>query len=85
MDIKWADHSKKFQETVCFPSTKGLINMIDNCVIKNIPIFCHIVQLLLYIYEPKTNILKEKIDLKVMWICNMKNICKSSYILIYSM
>ena len=38
IDVKRADHARKFQDTVGFPSTKGLLDMIDNCVIKNIPI-----------------------------------------------
>ena len=60
MDVKQTDRAQKFQETVEFPSTKGLLNMIDNCNFKNFPILHHDVQLALDIYGPNTNILKGK-------------------------
>ena len=60
MDVKQADRAREFQETVGLPRTKGLLNIIDNCVIKNILILCHDVQIALDIYGLNTNVLKGK-------------------------
>ena len=60
IDVKRADGARKFQDTVGFLSTKGLLDMIDNCVMKNIPISRCDVQLTMDIYGPNVNILQEK-------------------------
>lgn len=60
MDVKRSDRERKFQETVGLPSTKELLNMIDNFVVKNIIILHHDVQVVLDIYGPNTNVMKQK-------------------------
>lgn len=60
IDVKRADRVWKFQETVGFPSTKGLLDMIDNCVVKNIPISRLEVQIAMDIYGPSRKISKGK-------------------------
>lgn len=60
MDVNHKDDANKFQENIGFPSTKGFLNMIDNCVIKNIPILRFDLQLaLIYMGQTLTS-LKEK-------------------------
>lgn len=60
IDVKRSDHAQKFQDKVGFPTTKGLQDMIDNYIIKNIPISRHDVQVAMDIYGPNANILKGK-------------------------
>ena len=60
LDVRRADRVMKFQEVTCFPTFKEMISMVDNNVLRNIPISRRDIKIAQNIYNDNKNLVKGK-------------------------